>query len=162
MNEIFSTTPHVLVASFNGLTVNQANELRGRVRKAGGSFEVIKNRLAKRAATGTPMESLAEHLTGPCAIATHPDDPVGLAKTLTEFAKQAPQLELRHGVIESKDLLDLEGIKQLASLPGLPELRAQLLCLIQTPATMLARLLGTPGTQLARVVDARREAEEQG
>jgi large subunit ribosomal protein L10 len=78
---------------------------------------------------------------------------------LSEFAKENPQVELRAGVVDAAELLDTAGVKTLASLPGLPELRAQLLALIQTPATTLVRLLSTPGSQLARVIDARREAE---
>ena len=157
MHRSFAETPHVILASFRGLNVNQATDLRSRVRQAGGRFRVIKNRLAKRAAAGTPIE----RFEGPCAIATHETDPVSLAKALADFSKENPQLELRAGVVDAKDILDVKGVKQLASLPGLPELRAQLLCLIQTPATQLVRLLGTPGTQVARVLDAHRDRQEQ-
>lgn len=161
MQQSFSGTPHVILASFRGLDVNQATDLRSRVRQAGGRFRVIKNRLAKRAAVGTPVEPLVEQFEGPCAIATHESDPVSLAKTLADFSKENPQLELLAGVVDAKEILDLEGVKQLASLPGLPELRTQLLCLIQTPATQLVRLLGTPGSQVARVLDAHRDRQEQ-
>jgi large subunit ribosomal protein L10 len=161
LNQTFSATPHVILASFRGLTVNQATLLRSRVRQTGGRFRVIKNRLARRAAAGTPMEPLVDRFAGPCAVALHVSDPVALAKTLAEFSKENPQLEMLAGIVDARDVLDVQGIKQLASLPGLPELRAQLLCLIQTPATQLVRLLDTPGTQVARVVDARREQQEQ-
>ena len=161
MNESFSTAPHVILTSFRGLSVNQANELRGKIRQAGGRFQVIKNRLAKRAASGTPVEPLAARLAGPCAVATHESDPVSLAKALADFNKANPQLELLAALVDATELLDADAVKQLALLPGLPELRAQLLCLIQTPATTLVRLLATPGTQVARVVDARREQQEQ-
>ena len=160
LNETFTTVPHAVLASFRGLTVNQASELRSKVRQAGGKITVIKNRLAKRAAEGTPMEPLAAHLEGPCALATHDADPVVLAKTLAEFSKDNPQLTLLAGMVEAKELIDDQGVEQLASLPGLPELRAQLLALIQTPATTLVRLLGTPGTQVARAIDANREKQE--
>ena len=160
LNETLTSVPHIILTSFRGLTVNQANDLRGRVREAGGRYTVIKNRLAKRAAVGTPMEPLNEHLTGPCAMALHDNDPVALAKALSAFIKENPQLEVVAGVIDAKDVLDVAAVKQLASLPGLPELRAQLLAMIQTPATTLVRLLSTPGSQLARVVDARREKQE--
>ena len=161
MNQTFSGTPHVILASFRGLTVNQATQLRSRIRQAGGRFSVIKNRLAKLAAAGTPVEALADQFGGPCAIASHESDPVALAKTLAEFSKENPQLKMLAGVVDAKDVLDVQGVKQLATLPGLPELRAQLLALIQTPATQLVRLLGTPGTEMARVLDARREQQEQ-
>jgi large subunit ribosomal protein L10 len=161
MHESFSGTPHLILASFRGLNVNQATVLRSRVRRAGGRLRVIKNRLAKRAAAGTPAESLVEWFEGPCAIATHATDPVSLAKALADFCKENPQLELLAGLVDAKEVLDVKGVKRLASLPALPELRAQLLCLIQTPATQLVRLLGTPGTQVARVLDAHRDRQEQ-
>ena len=157
LHEAFEQTPHVIVASFRGLTVNQANDLRAKVTGVGGSYRVIKNRLAKRAAAGTPVEGISELFSGPCAIATHADDPVGLAKILADFAKANPQIELLAGLVDAKDSLDAKGVKRLSTMPGLPALRAQLLALLQTPATMLVRLLSTPGTQVARVVDARRE-----
>ena len=161
MNEGFQKNPNLVLASFSGLTVNQVNSLRRKVDEIGGHYEVVKNRLAKRAAAGTPLEPLAEKFTGPCALAFHESDPVGLAKTITAFAKENPQLEVVAGLVDAKDLVDADGVKQLATLPGLPELRAQLLALIQTPATSLARLLNTPAGQMARVVDAHREAREK-
>ena len=94
---------------------------------------------------------------GPCAVATHPDDPVLLAKTFTTFAKENPQVELKGAVVDGKETVDAAGAKHLATLPGLPETRAQLLALFNTPATTLVRLLGTPGTQVARAIDAKRE-----
>lgn len=162
LSRTFAEHPHVILAGFNGLTVTQAVELRRRVREAGGSYRVIKNRLAKRAAQGTAMEPLAAELTGPRSIAYHKDDPVALAKALADFAKDNPQLELLAGLLDSREVLDAAGVKALAALPGLNELRAQLLALIQTPATQLVRLLGTPGTQLARVIDGRRKQLEGG
>jgi large subunit ribosomal protein L10 len=159
MNEGFKVNPHIILASFRGLTVNQANVLRHRVREAGGSYTVIKNRLAKLAAAETPAAPLIEQFSGPCALAMHADDPVLLAKTLSDFAKENPQLELLAGVVDAKDVIDASGVKQLAGMPGLPDLRAQLLALVQTPATTLVRLLGTPGTQVARVLDAKAGAE---
>jgi len=162
LHQNFSTVPHMLLATFRGLTVNQANELRRKVGDAGGQYRVIKNRLAKRAAAGTAIEAISDQFSGPCAIAGHESDPVALAKALAEFAKDNPQLELLAGVVDSKAVLDAQGVKALASLPGLPQLRAQLLSLINTPATTLLRLVNTPGTQLARVVDARREQLDSG
>jgi len=154
--------PHVIVADYRGLDANRASELRRKVRAAGGAIRVVKNRLTKRAAEGTAVEQIRERLTGPCALAMHADDPVGLAKTLTEFAKDNPELELLSGVIEARDVLDAKGIEALSALPGLPELRAQLLSVIQAPASKLVRLLATPGSQVARVLDARRESMEEG
>ena len=160
MVEAFTKTPHVFLATFSGLKVNQANELRTKVRSVGGRYTVIKNRLAKRAAPGTPMELLADRLTGPCAVAAHESDPVVLAKVISEFGKKNPELKVLAGVVDGKDLLDEAGVKHLSTLPGLPELRAQILAMIQTPATSLVRLLGTPQSQIARAIDARREKLE--
>jgi len=157
MHADFQKAPHAILAGFRGLSVNQANELRRKLDSVGGRYQVIKNRLAKRAAVGTTVEPLVSMLSGPCALALHESDPVALAKALAEFAKANPELELRGGVVDAKDLMDAGDVTYLATLPGLQELRAQLLALIQTPATSLARLLNTPGGQLARVVDARRE-----
>lgn len=162
LHEDVARTPHMFLAKFSGLSANQANELRRQVREAGGSYRVIKNRLAKRAAAGTGLEKVAEHLTGPCAVAAHETDPVGLAKVLTEFAKKNPQIEVFAGVVDAQQVVDPAGVKMLSELPGLPELRAQLLALINTPATTLVRLIATPGTQVARVIDARREALAEG
>jgi large subunit ribosomal protein L10 len=160
MHAGFEQAPHAVLARFTGLTANQANELRRRVRAAGGKYTVLQNRLAKRAAAGTAVERLSDQFSGPCALAVHPTDPVGLAKTLADFTKDNPQIEILVGLVDAKEVVDAQGVKRLATLPSLPELRAQLLAVIQTPATMLVRLIGTPGTQMARVLDARREKLE--
>jgi len=160
MAEAFAKAPHLVLATFKGLKVNQVNELRSKVRGVGGNYTVIKNRLAKLAAPGTALEKLADQLSGPCALATHESDPVALAKVLSEFGKDNPELVLLAGVVDGKDVIDEAGVKQLASLPSLPELRAQILALVNTPATQLVRLIGTPASQLARAIDARREKLE--
>jgi large subunit ribosomal protein L10 len=159
--EDFGRQPHLFLATFSGLNVNQATDLRRKVREVGGSFRVIKNRLAKRAAGGTGVEKIADRLTGPCALAGHETDPVQLAKVLTDFSKGNPQLEILAGVVDAQQVVDGDGVKRLASLPGLPELRAQLLSLILTPATSLVRLLNTPGGRVARALGARREKLEE-
>jgi len=159
-SESFRHTPHVLVTDFRGLSANQSSELRRRIRAAGGTFTVVKNRLAKKAAEGTALDPLRPMFVGPCGLAAHRSDPVALAKVLTEFAKDNPQLRVTTALVDGKDILDPQAVKALSTLPGLPELRAQLLALVNTPATMLARLLATPGQQTARVLDARREKLE--
>ena len=162
LNKQFSEDPHVIVASFSGLTANQANGLRRKVDETGGKIGVIRNRLAKRAAVGTPIEPLVSEFEGPCVLLSHGDDPVGLAKSLTDFIKENPQIELKAGLIDAKEQLDSSGLTALSKMPGLQELRAQMLALFQTPATTLVRLLGTPGTQLARVIDANRKKQGDG
>lgn len=160
MAQTFRAAPHVFVTDFRGMTVNQSSELRRRIRRTGGSYQVVKNRLAKRAAVGTAAEKVAAHLVGPRGVVCHPSDPVAVAKVLSEFSKEHPQLQLVAAVVDARDVVTTEGIKVIATLPGLQELRAQLLALIQTPATQLVRLLATPGTQVARALDARREKLE--
>ena len=162
LNTRFSENPHIIVTSFRGLSANQANGLRRKIDETGGSIRVIRNRLAKRAAAGTPVEALIEQFEGPCALLSHADDPVGLAKALAGFIKENPEVALKAGLIDAREQLDVEGLTQLSKMPALPELRAQMLALFQTPATMLVRLLGTPGTQLARVIDANREKQGNG
>jgi large subunit ribosomal protein L10 len=158
--EAFRQTPNVLVADFRGLTANQSADLRRRIRAAGGTFTVVKNRLAKKASEGTAVERLRPSLVGPCGLASHRSDPVVLAKVLTDFAKDNPQLKIVTAIVDGKDVLDAQAVKALSALPGLPELRATLLALLNTPATMLTRILATPGQQVARAVDARREKLE--
>lgn len=157
----FRQAPHVFVTDFRGLTANQSVELRRRIRRTGGTYRVVKNRLAKRAAAGTAAEHVSSHLVGTRGVACHATDPVALAKVLAEFAKENPQLQLVAAVVDAKSVVGADGIKALATLPGLPELRAQFLALLLTPATQLVRLLGTPATQMARALDARREKLEE-
>ncbi len=162
LSKTFTENPHIIVASFRGLSANQANVLRRKIDETGGSCRVIRNRLAKRAAAGTPAEALIDEFEGPCALLSHVEDPVVLAKALVGFAKKNPQVVAKAGLIDAKALIDIDAVLQLSKMAGLPELRAQLLALFQTPATMLVRLLGTPATQLARVIDANREKQEEG
>ena len=160
--ERFRSTPHVILADYKGLTAGQATELRRKIRVVGGTYIVLKNRLARRGSEGTAVGKIADRLRGTCGLAAHATDPVVLAKVVSEFAKDNPQLRLVACVVDAQDVYGAEGIKQLAALPGRQELRAQLLALINTPATQLVRLINTPAGQIARAVDARREKLEGG
>jgi large subunit ribosomal protein L10 len=160
MTGVFRKAPHVFVTDYRGLTANQSVDLRRRIRQTGGSYQVVKNRLAKRAAVGTAAEKIASHLVGPRGVACHETDPIALAKVLSDFAKDNPQLRLVAAVVDAREVVGADGIKTLATLPGLPELRGHLLALLQTPATQLVRLLQTPASQMARALDARREKLE--
>lgn len=160
--ETFRGAPNVILTDFRGMTAGHSTELRRRIRAAGGTYKVLKNRLARRGAEGTAVGKIADRFKGPCGLAAHPTDAVGLAKAITEFAKDHPQLRVVAAVVDAKDVYETEQIKQLATLPGLPELRAQLLALINTPATQLVRLIQTPAGQVARAIDARREKLESG
>jgi large subunit ribosomal protein L10 len=160
--QLFRTTPHVILTDFKGLTASEATELRRRIRSAGGTYRVLKNRLARRGAAGSAVEKIAPRLKGPCGLAAHPTDPVALAKVLSEFAKDNTRLQLVAAVVDAKDVYETKDIKTLAALPSLPQLRAQMLALFNTPATQLVRLLNTPGGQVARALEARREKLEGG
>ena len=106
------------------------------------------------------LERLEARFEGATGIAYGADDPVALAKVLVDFARDNPALSVKAGVVSGSQVLDAAGVKALSAMPGLPELRARLLGLLQAPATQLVRLLGTPATQLARVVQAHREKLE--
>lgn len=142
----------LLVVHYKGLTVAEISGLRAKVREAGASFKVTKNLLAKRALEDTPYAKLADHMTGPTAIAWG-DDPVAGAKVLADFAKNNEKLVLIGGAF-GEHVLDAEGIKQLAKMPSLDELRAKIIALINTPATRIAGVLQAPAGQLARVFGA--------
>lgn len=154
-------SPHAVLVDFRGLTVPAATEFRRKVRAAGSRYRVVKNSLALRAAKGTPLEGLESKLEGTTGIAYAGDDPVALAKVLIDFAKDNPALSVKAAVVSGGQQLDAAGVKTLSTMPGLPELRARLLGLLQAPATQLVRLLGTPASQLARVVKAHQDKLER-
>jgi large subunit ribosomal protein L10 len=160
--ESFKGIPHVILTDYKGMTAGQSTDLRRKLRAAGGNYRVLKNRLARRGSEGTAVGKIADKLRGTCGLAGHPNDPVALAKVLSDFAKDNPQLKLVACVVDAKDVYGADGIKQLATLPGINELRAQLLALVNTPATQLVRLVNTPAGQMARAIDARREKLEGG
>jgi large subunit ribosomal protein L10 len=122
------------------------------MRDAGASYKVAKNRLAKIALSDTQYESLSDLLTGPTAIATSAD-PVAAAKVAVEFAKTNDKLEIVGGAM-GETVLDVEGVKSLASMPSLDELRATLIGLVQAPATKIAQVVVAPAGKLARVFGA--------
>ena len=158
LNQALSSTVAVVVTRQSGLTVAEATRLRRRMREAGASFKVTKNRLARLALKGTPFEGLAPMFTGPTAIAWS-KDPVAAAKAAVEFAKTNEKLVIVGGALGAK-ALDVAGVQALATMPSLDELRAKLLALLQTPATRIAGVLQAPAGQLARVLKARAEKGE--
>jgi large subunit ribosomal protein L10 len=152
LNATFNEAAVVVVTRNLGLTVAQSTDLRLKMRDAGASYKVAKNRLAKIALEGTQYGSVAELLTGPTALATS-SDPVAAAKIAVEFAKTNDKLETVGGAM-GDTFLDVNGVKALASLPSLDELRGTLIGLIQAPATKLAQLSTAPAAKLARVFGA--------
>jgi large subunit ribosomal protein L10 len=156
----FKTSAHAVLVDYKGLSVPAVTEFRRKVKAAGSSYRVVKNSLALRAAKDTPLEKLAPKFAGATGVAYTGDDPVALAKVLVDFAKDHPALALKAGLVSGSQLLDAEGLKALSTMPGLKELRARLLGLLQAPATQLVRLLNTPASQLAQVLKAHHDKEE--
>ena len=149
-----------IVAEPRGLDVETVTALRKKLRDAKVEYRVVKNTLAARAAKGTPVEVVADKFVGPTALIMSYEDVVAPAKLLTEFMKDRENFAIRGAVVEGA-LVDAKGVAALAKLPGLNELRAQILGMLAQPATKLARIIGTPAQQLARVLGARKEQLEK-
>lgn len=151
----------VFVADYRGLSVADADELRGKLRgdAAGGrvEYQVVKNSVLRRATSDSDIGVLKDTFNGPTAVAISYGDPAALAKVLVDYAKQYEVFELKGAFLDGRSL-DQGEISTLATLPSLDELRGRLVGLIQAPATKLVRLLCEPGAQLARLVEARRNA----
>lgn len=157
--QVFAETSMVVVTRNQGLTVAEATDLRRRMRAAGATFRVAKNRLAVRALDGTPFTSLKPLLKGPTALAWA-NDPVAVAKATVDYSKTNEKLVLVGGALGTRSL-DPEGVRALAELPSLDTLRAGLVGLIATPATRVAGTLQASAGQLARVFGAfARKSEE--
>lgn len=152
LHEQLSDTVCIVITHQTGMTVAEVTELRRQMRAAGASFKVTKNRLARIALTGTKFERLSSMFTGPTAIAFS-RDPVAAAKVAVEFANKNEKLVIVGGGL-GEQKLDAAGVKALATLPSLEQLRAKLLGLLQTPATRIAGVLQAPGGQVARVLGA--------
>lgn len=150
--QVFAETSMVVVTRNNGLTVAEATDLRRRMRTAGVTFKVTKNRLAMRALEGTAFEGLRPLLTGPTALAWS-QDPVAVAKVAVDYGKANAKLEVVGGALGAR-MLDQAGVQALAALPSLDQLRAGLVGLIATPATRIAGVLAAPAGQMARVLGA--------
>ncbi len=158
LERTFKEARLVVVTRPQGLSVAEVSDLRRRMRSAGASFKVMKNRLAKRALENSAMKDLAGYFSGPTAIGWS-DDLLAPAKVAVEFAKENDKLEVLVGATQER-ILSKETLLELASLPPLEVVRAQLLRLLQTPAQRLVGTLGESGAQLARVVKARSEQEQ--
>ena len=152
LKQTFSEVGVVVVTRNLGLTVAQSTQLRTKMREAGASYKVSKNKLAKIALDGTDYLSLGDMLTGPVGLATS-IDPVAAAKVVVDFAKTTDKIEIVGGAMGAT-ALNVEGVKALATLPSLDELRAKIVGLVQAPAQKLASITQAPAGQLARVFGA--------
>ncbi len=157
--EGLAKAPHVFLVNYSGITVPEVTELRNRLRDTGSSYAVIKNRLVRLAIKGEALEALADVFEGPIAAAYSRQDAVVLAKTLTDFAKEVPALELKAGLVEGQRV-DAEQIVEIASLPSREALVAKLLYLLQSPVTRFVRSLADIQRQFVSVVDQIRAAKE--
>lgn len=158
LNDVFTSTSVVVVAHYSGLTVADMQKLRAQMKQAGATVKVTKNRIAKIALEGTEVASIAEYLQGPTLLA-YSDDPVAAPKAAVDFAKANDKLVILGGAMGAT-ALDTDGVKALASLPSLDELRGTLVGLIQAPATKIAQLSTAPAAKLARVFGAYAKSEE--
>jgi large subunit ribosomal protein L10 len=152
LNGVFKTTSVAVVAQYSGLTVAQMQKLRMQMKQAGASVKVSKNRLAKIALEGTDVVAIGPMLKGPTVIATS-DDPVAAPKVAVEFAKANEKFVIIGGSMGTT-VLNVDGVKALASLPSLDELRAKIVGLLVAPATKIAQLANAPAGKLARVIQA--------
>lgn len=143
----------LVVTTQSGMTVSESAELRARMREAGAYYKVVKNRLAKIAIKDTKYEKVSDLLKGPIALA-YSDDPVAATKVAVNYAKENQKLQLVGGIMD-QNLMAVEEVKKLASLPSLDELRAKIAGVIMMPATQLAKVVREPAAGIARVLHAR-------
>jgi large subunit ribosomal protein L10 len=160
LHQALDATSMIVVTHNQGLTVAEATELRRRMRGAGVTFRVAKNRLAHLALEGTPFGGVRPMLTGPTALAWS-QDPVAAAKAVVEFARTNEKLLLVGGALGTQTL-DASGVRALAALPGLDALRARIAGLIAAPATRVAGVLQASAGQLARVFGAFARKDQDG
>ena len=152
LKHLVKESPLIVVTHYNGLTVAEMTDLRGKMRAAGASFKVTKNRLTRLALDGTSIQELSGLFNGPTAIA-YSSDPVAAAKVTVNFAKENEKLVVLGGAYDGQ-ILDVDAVTTLAKLPSLDELRAKLVAFINTPATRIAGILKAPSGQIARVISA--------
>ena len=152
LHETLKTAELVVVTQQSGLTVAEVTNLRRQMRQAGAGYRVAKNRLARRALEGTKFEGLSPMLKGPTALA-YSADPIAAAKVAVTYANSNDKLTIVGGVMGGQ-VLDSSGVKALATLPSIDELRGKIVGLLVAPATKIARVLQAPAGQLARVVKA--------
>lgn len=157
LKQTFSEVGVVVVTRNNGMTVAQSTQLRNRMRDAGATYKVSKNKLAKIALDGTDYGSLGDLLTGPVGLATSVD-PVAAAKVAVDFAKTNDKFEIVGGAMGAT-ALDVAGVQALATMPSLDELRAKIVGLVQAPATKIARIAAEPAAMIARLAKAYAEKE---
>ena len=161
--EQFKNANSAAVVSFKNMTVAKDQELRRQLREAGISYSVVKNTLARKAATGTPLEPAIDHFKGVTAVALSTTDPVSLSKAITKFAKANAEIfSFKAGIVEGK-VVELRDVEAIASLPSREELLSKVLFLINCQAQRLVTVLHAVPRNLAVVIDqVRAQKETQG
>ena len=157
LNDQWRTSGVIVVAHYKGMTVAQMTDFRKRIKDAGGVVKVTKNRLAKLALKGTDVESISDLLEGQTCLA-YSEDPISAARVSVKYARENDKLVILGGAM-GKTRLDSSGVKALADLPSLDELRGRLIGILQAPAAKIARVLKEPGGMLARVLAAKGSEE---
>lgn len=158
LKQVFQDSALVVVTHYSGLTVAEMTELRGKMREAGATYKVTKNRLSRLALDDMEFKDLGELFVGPIGLA-YSTDPVAAAKVAVEFAKGNEKLVVLGGVFNGQ-ILDIQAVDTLAKLPSLDALRGRIVGMIQTPATRIAGILQAPAGQVARVIGAYGDKEE--
>ena len=158
LQEAFTSAGAIVVAHYTGLAVSEISAFRAKVRESGGTVKVAKNRLAKIALQGTEVEHMSDLFRGQTLV-VYSADPIAAPKAAVDFAKANEKLVILGGAMGSKSL-DENGVKALASLPSLDELRARIVGMISTPATRIAQVVKAPAGQVARVIGAYSQKDE--
>lgn len=159
LTEQFKNAQAAMIVGFKGMTVPKDQELRSQLREAGVTYSVVKNTLARKAATGTPLEQAADHFKGVTAIALSQSDPVGLSKAITKFTKaHADIFSFKAGIVEGK-VVALKDVEAIASLPPKEELISKVLFLLNAQAQRLATVLQAVPRNLAVVVGQVRDGK---
>jgi large subunit ribosomal protein L10 len=158
LQEAFTNAGAIVVAHYTGLAVSEISAFRAKVRESGGTVKVAKNRLAKIALQGTEVEHISDLFQGQTLV-VYSADPIVAPKAAVDFAKTNEKLVILGGAMGSKSL-DENGVKALASLPSLDELRARIVGMISTPATRIAQVVKAPAGQIARVIGAYSQKSE--
>ena len=147
MKSQFDKSDAVIVAHYQGLTVSQLDELRAKMREHGIQFKITKNRITKLALEQTRCKELAELFKGPTAVALS-EDAITSAKILTKFSKENENLKILGGIM-GKDILDLAGVQNVATLPSLEEARSKIVGILRSPAQKIASILLAPASKIA-------------
>jgi large subunit ribosomal protein L10 len=153
MKDFFSKNESILVTHYQGLTVNQIDQLRLEMRKKGIFFKITKNRITKLALEGTKCSEIKNLFTGPTAVAFSMD-PISSAKILTKFSKENSKLKIIGGIM-GKDVLKVEDVAKIATLPTLEEARSKIVAILNTPAQKIISILLAPGSKIAILAHAK-------